>query len=108
MSSNVKHCLGHFRPPGINGEERRKKLDPIYLTTGDFAEAVDERLDPRTFLLLGNLTPGCSRALASDVNYICARRHMSLRHGQRVIDIQGTVSGKRVIRDVYDSHDQGT
>src|SRR6516164_9356134 len=108
MSSDIEHSLGYFRPPGINGEQRREKLDSVYWITGDFAEALDERLDPGTFLLLGNFTPVGSRALASDIDYICAGCDVAPRQGQRVIDIQGTVSAKRVIRDVYDPHDQGT
>src|SRR6516225_5244105 len=102
MPPKLEQSLGYFRPPGVNGEQRREKLDFIDRITGDFAEALDERFDPGTFVLLGNFTPVCSRALASDIDYICARCDVPPRQGQRIIGIQGTVSGKRVIRDVYD------
>src|SRR6516164_1806908 len=108
MPSNLKRSLGYFWPPGINREQRGEKLDSVYWITGDFAEAPDERLDPGTFLLLGNFTPVCSCALASDIDYICTRCHVAPRQGQRAIHIQGTLSRKRVVRDVYDPHDQGT
>src|SRR6516165_6200779 len=108
MPSNLEHSLSYFWAPGINREQRGEKLDFVYWITADFAEAPDERLDPGTFLLLGNVTPVCSCALASDIDYICTSCDVAPCQGQRVIDIQGTLSGKRVVRDVDDPHDQGT
>src|SRR6516162_8046099 len=108
MPADIEHFRGYFRSPGINGEQRRKKLDSIHWITGDFAEALNERLDPGTFLLLSNCTPIRSCALASHIDYVRARCNVGPRQSERIIDIQRTVPAKRVIRDIDDPHDQGT
>src|SRR5215470_12670377 len=99
MSANLEHPLGNFRPPGIDGKQRGKKLDAVdgNARGKDLVKVLDKRLDSRKFSFLRDFTTIRSRAFPSDVDDICAGSDMVSGQSQCVFGVQGTVPGKRII-----------
>src|ERR1700736_2591551 len=106
VTSGRKRRFDHTRSPGINRKQRRKDLDLIDRTLSfvTFLEALNERKDPCRLFRLANFETVGARAFTSDVDDVGSVRDVALRGFDIALDLQRSISRKRIFGGVYDPH----
>jgi hypothetical protein len=107
VTAGRKRRFNNTRSPGINRKQRRKDLDLIDRTLSfmTFLEAVNERKDSCRLFRLADFEPVGSRAFTSDVDDVGSVSDVALRGFDIALDLQRSISRKRIVGGVYDPHD---
>src|ERR1700722_7907105 len=71
-----------------------------------FRKAVKKRQDSRSLLLFANLPTISARAFTADIDDVRPGRDVASRSFNRSLDLERSVTGKRIVGDVDDAHDQ--
>jgi hypothetical protein len=109
VSAALQRCMGHFRSPGIDGEERRKDLMGISWLNipPSGVKAFEERMQAPQ--LLFGFNGGAVRAstFGADINDIrsLGDELMRLIEGPPVVD--PPVAAERIVINIDNTHDQG-
>jgi len=106
VAAGLERPRGDRGSPGIDREERRKKLFRIAWRCLDAPKPQHERVDARPLLFLAHRGAVRAGALPADIHNIGPFGDHLLRPVQSPAGIKPPVPGKRIVVDIQNSHEE--
>jgi chorismate synthase len=108
-SAQFQDALDNLRPPRVRRQHGRPNLCLIAALDAapNVFPSLNKALEAPQFLAHPDGPPIGPRTLRPDVDHVCPRDYLCPSEVDSLIDIQGTIAGKRIVIHIHNSHHQG-